>query len=103
MEPEHATDRIIAQGIIMPLHGEESGQSVRPRQPTLYLDNDSKFRWYKEGESTDAAGSSLRTAIEAARLKWPKFQVVMLRGKPVEHLRESDIPNHYAADELDQS
>lgn len=87
----------------MHLHGEESGQGVAPRQPTLHLDIDSKFRWYEEGESTDAAGSSLRTAIEAARLKWPEFQVVMLRGKPVSHLRESDIPNHYAADELDQS
>jgi hypothetical protein len=103
MEPEHATDKIIAEGVIMPLHGEESGQSVIPRRPHLYLDIDSQFRWYEEGEHTDAAGSSLRTAIEAARLKWPQFQVVMLQGKPVEHLSESDIPNYYAADELDQS
>ena len=101
MGPQHATDKIIAQGAIFPLHAEESGKSVKPRLPALYLDTDSKFRWYEEGESTDAAGASLRTAIEAARLKWPQFQVVMLQGKPVEHLRESDIPNHYAADELD--
>mgnify|MGYP006219854731 CR=1 FL=1 len=53
---------------------------------------------------TDASGNiSLRSAIEAARLKWPRFQVVMLKGKPVTHLTEADIPNIYAADELDRT
>ena len=103
MEPQHATDKVYAQGTIPSLHGDERQTSIAPRQPQLYLDIDSKFRWYEDGQATDAASPGLRTAIEAARLKWPQFQVVMLRGQPVEHLRESDIPNDFAADELNRS
>lgn len=103
MDVVHATDEIIAEGSIVPRPSDEDGESGRVRLPNLYLDADSQFRWYENGEATDAAGSTLRTAIEAARLKWPQFQVVMLKGRPVVHLAEADIPNIYAADELDRT
>jgi len=103
MAAAHATDEILAEGSIIPLPSDEDGRTGRVRLPNLYLDVDSQFRWYEDGEATGAAGSTLRTAIEAARLKWPRFQVVMLKGKPVVHLTEADIPNIYAADELDRT
>lgn len=103
MDPLHATDEIIAEGSILPLPSDEDGKTGRVRLPNLYLDADSKFRWYEAGEATDAFGSTLRTAVEAARLKWPRFQVVMLKGKPVTHLTDADIPEIYAADELDRT
>lgn len=103
MDPAHATDEIIAGGSILPLPSDEDGKTGRVRLPNLYLDADSKFRWYEDGEATDAFGSTIRTAIEAARAKWPQFHVVMLKGKPVTHLTETDIPDIYAADELDRT
>jgi hypothetical protein len=103
MDPVHATDEIVAEGSIVPRPSDEDGRTGRVRIATLYLDADSKFRWYEDGEATGAAALTLRTAIAAARLKWPRFQVVMLKGKPVVHLTEADIPNIYAADELDRT
>lgn len=87
----------------MPPPNDVDGKTGQVRLPSLYLDADSQFRWYEAGEATDAEGSSLRTAVEAARLKWPRFQVVMLKGKPVVHMTEADIPEIYAADELDRT
>ncbi len=100
MDPVHASDEIIAQGSITPLPSDVDGKTGRVRLPVLYLDTDAQFRWYEAGASTDAVGETLRTAIEAARLKWPRFEVVSLNGKTVTHMDESDIPIIYAADEL---
>ena len=103
MDPVHATDEIIAEGSIMPLPSDKDGQTGSVRLPLLYLDADSKFRWYESGQATDAIGATLRTAVESARLKWPRFRVVTLKGKPVTHMTEADIPEIYAADELDRT
>lgn len=103
MDIGHATDKIIAEGSIVPQPSDVDGKTARVRLPNLYLDADSKFRWYENGKATEAAGSTLRTAIEAARLKWPRLQVVMIKGKAVTHMTEADIPEIYAADELDRT
>jgi hypothetical protein len=103
MDAGHASDEILAQGSILPDAHSGDGEPGRVRLTHLYLDADSRFRWYEDGAATSADGPSLRTAIEAARLKWPQFQVSMLKGKPIVHLREADIPDIQAAGELDRT
>ncbi len=101
MDKQHATDSVVARGTVMPVHPEETGEQPAPQLADLYLDDDAKYRWYEEGRQTEAEGASLRTAIEAARLKWPQFEIVELRGRTIEWENESQFPDTHATDELD--
>lgn len=85
----------------MPVHAEELDRVPEPQEMVLYLDSDSKYRWYEEGSASDAAGATLRTAIEAARLKWNNFQIVEAGGHAVTSETQNDIPERYAADDFE--
>ncbi|MBI1352841.1 MAG: hypothetical protein GC160_00740 [Acidobacteria bacterium] len=100
IEKVHASESVVARGVAVPMHPEETARSAEPRGADLYLEVDGVYRWYEQGDPTDAAGKSLRTAVEAARLQWPGFQLIELDGRTVETESESEIPERYADDDL---
>ncbi|MEZ5366110.1 MAG: hypothetical protein R2748_28190 [Bryobacterales bacterium] len=102
MERTRATDKLYARGIQARMHPAEDGQPAAPKEFDLYLDRSGEYRWFAEGEPTDAAGESLRTAVENARLRWKGFQVVELEGHAVTSETQHDIPERYAADDLEK-
>jgi hypothetical protein len=100
MIKQHAKQEVIGRGAVMPMHPDETGESAAPQVAHLYLDDDAKYRWYEEGRPTEAEGASLRTAVEAARLRWPKFQLMELDGHAVSMETQTEIPERFAADEV---
>lgn len=100
MIKQHAKQQVIGRGAVMPMHPEESGEAAAPQVTQLYLDDDAKYRWYEAGQPTEAEGASLRTAVEAARLRWPQFQLMELDGHAVSMETQTEIPERFAADEL---
>ena len=85
----------------MPVHAEELDTVVEPRSFNLHLDSDGRYRWYETGFATDAGGETLRTAIEAGRLKWNNFQIIEAEGRAVTSENQTEIPERYAADDLE--
>jgi hypothetical protein len=102
MAIERVSDEVVARAVCMPVHAEELNTVVEPRSFNLHLDSDGQYRWYETGFATDAGGATLRTAIEAARLKWKNFQVIEADGHAVTSESHNDIPERYAADDLER-
>ena len=86
----------------MPLHVEESSTTGFPKDAELFLETDDVYRWYEQGDPTEVFGETLRTAVEAARHRWPQFQIIEVEGHTVTSESQFDLPERYAADDLEK-
>jgi hypothetical protein len=102
MVKQRVSDKIYARGVRMPVHVEEMATPAEPKQAELYLESDSRYRWYEEGEPSEVFGETLHAAVEAAHVRWHDFQVIEVEGHAVSSESQFDLPERYAADDLEK-
>lgn len=97
---KHAKKDPIARGAEAPTTPEE--HRAEPRFALLFLDEDAMYRWYEEDRPTDAAAHSLRLAIAAGSLLWPRLEILEIRGEAVAWFEPEQFEETYAAEELQE-
>ena len=100
--PAHAIETIIARGNTSPPNPEEVGHTGEPEVVLLYLDDDERYRWYREdGTATTTAANTIHSVLAGARMQWPTFELMEYRGL-LYYQAENDVPERYASDEIEE-
>jgi hypothetical protein len=99
----HAISRPIAKAAIGPSQPAEGSDKEEPRFAELFVDEDVIYRWYQEELPTEAAAPTLRKAIDAALVRWPKLEITEIRGEAFVWFEHEQFEDAAAADELDAS
>lgn len=100
MSYEHVREDPIAEAEILALNAEEDDDAEDSRSVALFLDSDANYRWYEGEQDSDIYAPSLLEAFHAAEETWNGFQIVELRGDPVQP--GDEIDDKYASDEIDE-
>ena len=100
MQRVRANDNVYARGVIMPIAPDEAGRAASPQTFALHLETDGVYRWYEGGSPTEVSGESLRTAYEAARLRWTGFQIIELEARSVTTNTLSEIQERHGSEDL---
>jgi len=101
MSHQHAKPDPIAEAEAIRADADESDEVTDPRLLQLFLDSDGRYRWYEEEEPTPASSDSLLDAIEQGENFYESFQIVEIRGEPMQP--DTHIDDVYAEDELEES
>jgi len=96
----HAIPSRIALAAIGPSQPGKGREKEEPRFAELFVDEDVTYRWYRDDRPTDAAAATLRKAIAAALVQWPKLEITEIRGEAVVWFEHEQFEDSTAADEL---
>jgi hypothetical protein len=99
MSYAHATDDPIVEAEALTPGAEEEDDIREPRLLQLFLDSDGRYRWYEEEEASEVSSHNLLEAVEGAESAWDGFQIVEVRGAPVQP--DSKLEDSYGPEELE--
>ena len=99
MSYAHATEDPIVEAEALTPAPEEEDDIHEPRLLQLFLDSDGRYRWYEEEEASEVSSANLLEAVEGAEAAWEGFQIVEVRGAPVQP--NSKIEDAYGPEELE--